>query len=146
MNNELVVKEIEALKSKGENALDFAHSKADEYENFENQLKDQLREHATTIRNQAENSANNFADLENSLKGLYAQKRGILKGNKSHKDKKNLELRIPFSSLDKLNKWVGEYSQFGDNNRSHLEKEITAIETMLFTARQRVARNIEAAE
>ena len=55
-------------------------------------------------------------------------------------------MRNDFIKLDKVSKWVGEYSQFNETNRGHLFKEITTIETMLFTARQRVARNVEAAE
>ena len=83
----------------------------------------------------SENENQEFDDLESEIKNLQAQKRQLIKGSVSLRERKQREMRNEFIRLDKLSKWVGEYSQFNGTNREHLRKEITTIETMLFTAR-----------
>ncbi len=138
--------EIEDLKAQGKDALEFAKEKAQEFEDFENSVKERLKNVTEELNVMGDNENQEFDDLEAEVKHLQASKRQLVKGSVNLREKKQREMRNDFIKLDKVSKWVGEYSQFNETNRGHLFKEITTIETMLFTARQRVARNVEAAE
>lgn len=109
LTSDVTVQEIEQMKKEGKDALAHAKAKAEEFDNFENTIKDRLKEINEEIAIQGSNEAQEVQELEGEVKSLFAQKWALTKGSVNHWEQKLWEMRIPFSSLDKMQKWMGEY-------------------------------------
>ena len=84
----MTVGEIEDLKAQGKDALEFAKEKAQEFEDFENSIKERLKNVTEELNVMGENENQEFDDLEAEVKHLQASKRQLIKGSVNLREKK----------------------------------------------------------
>jgi len=82
-------------------------------------------------------------EIEQAIWTLSEQKKALIKGPVTQRDKKLKEMRNEFTKLEHFEKWIVDYKKQMGKQLDFLDKECINIETRLFTTKQLVAREIE---
>lgn len=143
------VKKLDKLKAKKGKKLNGAEIKAtskgvlDEFNEYETKLNSDIDQIKELIHARKDKLVTDMEVIDDKLDNAQTLRKQATKGSPSERDKKVYQLKIELAKLDSAAKSVDQLKRQIEASNNYLNKEITSIETRLFTTKQMLSRDIE---
>jgi chromosome segregation ATPase len=143
------VKKFDKLKGKNRKTItpevrSTSQALIDEFATFEDNLKQDISFAKDLINDRKDKLVTDTEVVEQKLTQAQSLKKKAIRGDPTTRDKKIFELKIELTKLESANKNIDQLKRQIETSNNYLNKEVSSIETRLFTTRQMLSRDVEA--